>query len=32
MLDYRKRKWGATATPLLRSYAMHVILTQELNN
>jgi GH15 family glucan-1,4-alpha-glucosidase len=31
MLDHW-RKWSATATPLLWSHAMHVILTQELNN
>lgn len=30
MLDYWKHKWGATATPLLWSHAMHIVLAQEL--
>lgn len=31
MLNYWHTKWGATATPLLWSHAMHIILTQELH-
>ena len=30
MLAYWRKKWGATATPLLWSHAMHVILSEEL--
>ena len=30
MLNFWKQKWGATATPLLWSHAMHAILTQQL--
>lgn len=31
MLAHWRQKWGATATPLLWSHAMHVVLTDELN-
>ena len=31
MLAYWRQKWGSTATPLLWSHAMHVILTIELD-
>jgi GH15 family glucan-1,4-alpha-glucosidase len=31
MLAYWRRKWGSTATPLLWSHAMHVILAIELD-
>jgi isomaltose glucohydrolase len=30
MLAYWKRRWGATATPLLWSHAMHVLLADEV--
>ena len=30
MLDYWRRRWGATATPLLWSHAMHILLTTEI--
>ena len=30
MLAYWRERWGATATPLLWSHAMHVILHDEL--
>lgn len=30
MLTYWRRKWGSTATPLLWSHAMHIVLTEEL--
>jgi len=30
MLDYWRQRWGATASPLLWSHAMHVILSDEL--
>ena len=32
MLAYWRRKWGSTATPLLWSHAMHVVLTKELED
>ena len=31
MLAYWQARWGATATPLLWSHAMHIVLTDELN-
>jgi len=30
MLDYWRHRWGATATPLLWSHAMYIILSDEL--
>ena len=30
MLTYWRNKWGPTATPLLWSHAMHVVLSDEL--
>jgi GH15 family glucan-1,4-alpha-glucosidase len=32
MLAHWRRKWGSTATPLLWSHAMHIVLTDQLNN
>lgn len=31
MLAYWRQKWGATATPLLWSHAMHIVLLDEIN-
>lgn len=31
MLAYWRARWGATASPLLRSHAMHIVLTDELD-
>lgn len=31
MLAYWRARWGATATPLLWSHAMHVVLADELD-
>ncbi len=31
MLDYWRRRWGPTATPLMWSHAMHTILFDELD-
>ena len=31
MLAYWRQRWGATATPLLWSHAMHLVLSSELH-
>ncbi|WP_077488792.1 glycoside hydrolase family 15 protein [Sinomonas mesophila] len=32
MLEFWRRRWGATATPLLWSHAMHIVLREELGS